>query len=41
MLAAKVVGLGVLLLVVWGLLSLPIIFYHLPVQVEVDTNVRQ
>lgn len=33
-LRAEIVGLSVLIVVVWGLLSLPIVFYHLPVVSE-------
>lgn len=29
-LRAKIVGLSVLIVIVWGLLTLPIVFYHLP-----------
>lgn len=30
----EIAGLIVLLVVIWGLLLLPIVFYHLPVQLE-------
>ena len=33
-LRAEIVGLCVLIVIVWGLMSLPIVFYHLPVVSE-------
>ena len=36
-LRAEIVGLCVLIVIVWGLLSLPIVFYHLPVVSENET----
>lgn len=35
-LRAEIVGLCVLIVIVWGLLSLPIVFYHLPIVSELE-----